>query len=474
MAEVVIEAKDYSFIYEDSQEGIRNCNFAIKEGSIVLIAGDSGSGKSTLLKSLNGLIPHLIEGKSQGKLSLYQKDYRDLKMAEISKQVGSVFQNPRSQFFTSNSTAELVFAMENFGYQKKVMINNLTRISSEFNLYALLDRPLTDLSSGQKQLIALACARVLDSKILIFDEPSANLDYGRTVKLGQTIKELKDRGFTIIVADHRFYYLNNIVDQVLLFTKGQLEVFNSEIEFKQSAYNTRSFDLFKLHPEPNWQLKVGKRLVQLEKVGYQNILKDINCQMYQGEVIGIVGSNGAGKTTLAKLLTGTIKASSGNVQVAHLPFYVMQDADYQLFGSSLYQELTISPRKVDQIEIERVLNKFDLWDYKDKHPFALSGGQKQRLQIALAILSHSPIIIFDEPTSGLDVNTMIEVVDEVRKLQRKALVIVISHDYEFILRVCNRIIYLKDNTIKRDFNLEEKTIDKISQIYWEMEKENEN
>ena len=465
----MIRAEKLTFNYEESNDGIKDIDFSVKSSEIILLAGDSGSGKSTLLKCLNGLIPETVEGSLEGNLYFGDKKYSELKMFELNEKIGSVFQNPRSQFFTTNSTAELVFPMENYGYTKKLMDERLESLTEKFGLYPLLNRNIFEISSGERQLLALASAMALNQKAVIFDEPSANLDYGNAMKLGKIISGMKKSGITVIVADHRFYYLKGLIDRVFLIEDGRLSQFDSEEEFKKSKYDTRSFDLFDLDlPVPEKSVNTEK-IAGLKNVSYKNILTDISLELKKGEVSVLVGNNGVGKTTLAKLLCKTVKPDNGEVNVNELPFYIMQDPDFQLFGTSVYNELALV--NDNEEAIAEILKYLGLYDYKDKHPFDLSGGQKQRLQIGMAMLCDKPLIIFDEPTSGLDIVSMKKVAKEIVRLKENAAVLVISHDYEFIRNVANRIIYLKNGKVHEDFELTDNTLCKLNIIFNTMEEE---
>ena len=467
--EDMIKAEKLTFCYEQSKDGIRDINFNIKVGEVILLAGDSGSGKSTLLKCLNGLIPETVEGSLEGNLYFEDKKYSELKMFELNKHIGSVFQNPRSQFFTTNSTAELVFPMENYGYTKEEMDERLTALTERFGLNPLLNRNIFEISSGERQLLALASAMALNQKAVIFDEPSANLDYGNAMKLGRIIAELKKTGITVIVADHRFYYLRGLIDRVFLVEDGRLALYESEEEFKKSGYDTRSFDLFALElPVPKKNMGM-ETVAELKNIKYKDILTGINLELKRGEVSVLVGNNGVGKTTLAKLLCKTLKADEGEIKCMELPFYIMQDPDFQLFGTSVYNELALV--NDDKGAIEETLRYLGLYDYKDKHPFDLSGGQKQRLQIGMAMLCEKPLIIFDEPTSGLDTVSMKKVAKEIVRLKENTAVLVISHDYEFIRNVADRIIYIKKGKIHEVFDLREDTLCKLNNIFKSMEEE---
>ncbi len=469
--EDMIRAEKLTFNYEQSDDGIKDIDFYVKDSEVILLAGDSGSGKSTLLKCLNGLIPETVEGSLEGNLYFEDKKYSELRMFELNEKIGSVFQNPRSQFFTTNSTAELVFPMENYGYTKKLMDERLEALTEKFGLHPLLNRNIFEISSGERQLLALASAMALNQKVVIFDEPSANLDYGNAMKLGKIISGLKKSGITVIVADHRFYYLKGLIDRVFLVEDGRLSQFGSEEEFKKSKYDTRSFDLFDLAlPVPEKSISTEK-IAGLKNVSYKNILTDISLELKKGEVSVLVGNNGVGKTTLAKLLCKTVKPDKGEVNANELPFYIMQDPDFQLFGTSVYNELALV--NDNEEAIAETLKYLGLYDYKDKHPFDLSGGQKQRLQIGMTMLCDKPLIIFDEPTSGLDIVSMKKVAREIVRLKENAAVLVISHDYEFIRQCADRIIYLNDGHIEDDFYMDDENVEKLDRLYRQMEKKYE-
>lgn len=469
MAKNVIVANKLSFKYQDSSEGISDVDFSIGEGQVVLLTGNSGCGKSTLLKCLNGLIPAVTEGELSGELSVNGNDYSEMKMHQINKIIGSVFQNPRSQFFTENTTAELVFPMENYGYEKADMQKRLDELKDSFGIHELMNRNIFTLSSGERQMIALASAVTMKQKILLFDEPSANLDYGNAMLLGEIIRKMKNNGYTIIVADHRFFYLNGIIDKVLFLDSGKLKLYDSETEFKSCNYDTRSFDIFSLDIPCKEKINADNTVATLKNANFKNILKDINLELHKGEVTVLVGCNGAGKTTLAKLLCKTYRPTSGTVDTDELPFFIMQDPDYQLFGTSVINELSLV--KNDLNCIKECLDNLGLLPYRHKHPFDLSGGQKQRLQIAMATLCEKPLIIFDEPTSGLDVYSMHNVVAEILKLKEKSGVLVISHDYEFIRHVANRVVFLDEGTIREDFILTDDSLSKLNKIFIHMQEE---
>lgn len=462
----VMEARNLTFAYEGEHTPVlEDVNFSIAEGSIVFISGLSGSGKSTLLNVINGLIPEVIDGKLSGELFIGGKS--KVTMTERSMLIGNVFQNPRSQFFTTNTTAELVFAMENFGVSKPEMEMRLKALIKKYKLEHLLDRDIYELSSGERQMLALMSALIMNPRIVIFDEPSANLDYGNAMRLRRQIEELKSEGITVLVADHRCFYLRGLIDKVLLLSDNTVTEYESEEAYFSSDYAARAVNLFDEKYESRLIARAGPIDVRIENVSYKGILQGVSAEFRRGEISTIVGVNGAGKTTLARLISGVINPDSGSVEIEGQALYIMQDADYQLFGASCIKELEIG--SMDEELNAEALKALKLYEFRDAHPHSLSGGQKQRLQMAISRVSQNKVIILDEPTSGLDKNSMHRVVEQLESMKRNHTIIIISHDYEFIRNITDRIFYLEDGRIRGTFYLDEENVDQLNKTFEEME-----
>ena len=174
----MIKFENVSFTYEDSdKKALEDISFEINKGELVLITGASGSGKSTIYKCINGLIPHIYDGELLGNIFIDDKNTKDCENYELCKIIGSVSQNPRGQFFTDNTTSELAFTLENLGYEVKEIVKKIENISNFFDISNILNKNVLEISGGEKQKISIACVSILDAKTLIFDEPSANLDY---------------------------------------------------------------------------------------------------------------------------------------------------------------------------------------------------------------------------------------------------------------------------------------------------------
>ena len=198
----MIKLKDISFTYENSREGesqLRHVDLRVEKGELVILAGRSGCGKTTLTRVLNGLCPQFYPGELTGSYLLDGQDALKMPVHQLGTMVGSVFQDPRSQFFTTNTTDEIVLGMENIPMEQSVMQQRVEAVCSQMNLQRLLDRRIFPISSGEKQLIAIASVCTMEPKVIVMDEPSANLDSDAMVRLGALLYRLKEAGHTILL-----------------------------------------------------------------------------------------------------------------------------------------------------------------------------------------------------------------------------------------------------------------------------------
>ena len=191
----MIRFKDFSFSYEGmAEDTLKNIDLEIKDGGTVLLTGRSGCGKTTLLRSINGLIPHFYPGNTTGDVLYGDESLLEMKPSDIAGKVGTVFQDPRSQFFMTDTTRELAFGCENMGYQREEIIDRVEKAVTDLELEEFLNRSIFSLSSGEKQQIAIGSVYAMTPKVFVFDEPSANLDHEATRRLADTMKKLKESG----------------------------------------------------------------------------------------------------------------------------------------------------------------------------------------------------------------------------------------------------------------------------------------
>ncbi len=468
----MIRLKNFSFTYEgEDKRALENINIHIKKGECIVIGGSSGHGKTTLTRVLNGLAPYYFEGKLEGDYDFLGE--KNLTLERLSREVASVFQDPRSQFFSLDVLSELVFTLENEGLSKEEMDNRIDETKKIIDIENLLDKKIFDLSSGEKQKIAIASVLCQKPKVIILDEPSANLDYKGTLELGESLLKLKKEGFTIIISEHRFFYLKDIIDKFYLMKNGKIEKSFLREEFLALGKITNDFGLRSIKPfekiYEKKRIRVGSRGVEVKNLSFKykkgkEVFYNISLNFNNGEIIGLLGKNGSGKSTFVKVLAGLLKEKKGDIYIKGEKTkwksrrekfsLVLQDADYQLFSESVEKEFHLGKNEVSQEEVDKILEKFSLLSEKYKHPISLSGGQKQRLTIALSILKGSEIVILDEPTSGLCYKNMKKIVRFCKLLKRLGkIVIFITHDYEFVQYTADRCIYMEAGRVEEDFYL---------------------
>ena len=371
-------------------------------------------------------------------------------------------------FFTTNTTSELVFSMENYGIPLNEMKKKYSELVNLLELEKLVDKNIIYISSGERQKIAIGCSLSLEPEIIILDEPSSNLDFHMTKKLKQLIEKLKTKGYTIIIAEHRMYYIQDLIDRVFVINNGKvIEKTISDLK-SNNEVPLRSLDIFNLELE-NISCKNKELLMEINNITYKNILTNITTTVYKGDVIGLIGKNGVGKTTLLRLLSNIMKPNKGKIVGKVVPFLVMQDMDYQFFTESVESEMKFGSADNDLEKINSLLMKLGLTEFKDKIPFELSGGQKQRLLIAISALANVNLLMFDEPTSGLDYVNMTKVSGILKDLSKNSALIVATHDIEFLYKTCNRVVYLDDKVIKEDFYLNLENKKKVNNIFINME-----
>lgn len=458
----MVSIQNVSFGYNDQNKILKNINLEIKQGECILLCGESGCGKTTITKLLNGLIPHFCENFDlEGIVRIQGIEVAKAKLYEIAESVGSVFQNPKSQFFQLDTDSEIVFGMENQGESQEIMKARFQNTVQNLHLEKLLGRNIFELSGGEKQILAFASVYAMNPVVYVLDEPTANLDYSAIHLLKNLLQILKQNGHTIIVAEHRLAFLHDLLDRVVYLKNGELlQVYSGEDFLALPEQIRKGMGLRCLKEQEGELLKahpVGQARglsVELLSVGYKKnapLFHNISFSALPGEILAVTGYNGIGKTTLLRTLCGLMKQKSGTISLdgkvmsekmrRDQCFLVMQDVNHQLFSESVWEECKMSGDTLEDSVIEFELKQMGLLPYAKSHPMALSGGQKQRLAIVTAVLSDKKILVFDEPTSGLDYANMITVATRIKKLADSGrIVIVVTHDKEFMLSACDRML----------------------------------
>ena len=472
----------YSYQESGDPKSLESINLKINDGECILLCGKSGCGKTTMTRLLNGIIPNFYEGKLRGTVLLDGKNLFDLPMYEISKRVGSVFQNPRTQFYTVNTTSEIAFGCENLGMAPQEIASRIEQTAKDLQIEYLMNRNIFNLSGGEKQIIAFASIYAMSPQVYVLDEPSSNLDIQAIEKVRKILSLLKQQGKTIIIAEHRTYYLKDLVDRALYMEDGKI---------------VREYTMAELaHLTFEEQLRSGIRTVNLlsypitphtaSPVSHGIELKDIHCSydgqtealsipelsMPSGRITAIIGTNGAGKSTFVSCMCGLMKKTKGiflldgekqhtkdRVQKSYL---VMQEVNHQLFSDSVREEIVLGNRDPSGDSLQKIMEALDISDLAERHPMTLSGGQKQRVIIASAMFCGKKILYFDEPTSGLDFSHMMQTCQLLKQLRREDIfMFIITHDYELIASVCDSVIHIEHGRVFEQYDLDSAGIQKL-------------
>jgi len=482
----MIELRDVSFSYPDGVDGsLKHINLTIPDGQCVLLCGRSGCGKTTLTRLINGLIPQFFDGELCGNVFLDGENLAGLPMYRIAEKVGSVFQNPRTQFFNVDTDSEIAFGLENEAVLQNTLAPRVEETAKALHIENLSGRNIFALSGGEKQKIAFASVYAMNPEVYLLDEPSSNLDMDSINELKEHLRLIKAQGKTVIIAEHRLYYLMDIADRIIYLENGEIAGDYTPVQLrsmpaeKRRSMGLRSIDLREEIPE--YFISDEKPpVLELKNVSlsYQkkSVLHDISLKAARSDVIAVAGHNGAGKTTFSRALCGLHKESAGEYiwcgekkkpkERMKCSYMVMQDVNYQLFAESVEAECTFGIKHPDIQLAEKTLDELGLMPLRFRHPNTLSGGQKQRLAAAVSIVCGKELLVFDEPTSGLDHDSMVRLSSLIRRLSDMGKVIfIVTHDYEFVCRACTRVLHIDGGGILGDINVTEDNIFKIKDIF---------
>lgn len=489
MKKKIIEFKDFTFKYRvQAKPTLKNINLTIYEGEKVLVVGPSGSGKSTLAHCINGLTPFYYQGTSQGSLKIMDKETKDMSIFEISKLVGTVLQDPDSQFIGLTVAEDIAFKLENDSTSQKKMKSMVEKVSKLVGIDKQLESSPYSLSGGQKQRVTLAGVTVDEVDILLFDEPLASLDPATGKSAIELIEKIKNETEkTMLIIEHRLEdVLHCDVDRIIVMNDGEIvadmnadELISSDIliksgireplyitalkyagvnvtkDMKPGHIDTIDIDKFsdKLR---NWDKEViinntyknSEVLLELKNISFQYekkkpILKDVSFKINKGEMVSIVGKNGAGKSTISKLICGFYKQTNGEILLNNREItndsikeraekigIVMQNPNQMISKTMIFDEVALGLRfrGIDESEIKdrvyETLKVCGLYEYRNWPISALSYGQKKRVTIASILVLNPEIIILDEPTAGQDFKHYNEIMEFLLKLNKKGVTII--------------------------------------------------
>ena len=480
----MIKFSDFSFTYKSQKNPtLQGVNLEIKDGEKVLILGPSGSGKSTLGNCINGLIPHVIPGKSEGSLTINGKEVKDTDVSDLSRMIGTVLQDTDGQFVGLSVAEDIAFSLENQEMEQGRMHSLVHETSSIVDMEDFLEVSPDDLSGGQKQRVSLAGVLVDDVDILLFDEPLAALDPATGKRAIELIDQVhQETGKTIIIIEHRLEdVLHRPVDRIILVDGGRIVMDTTPEKLlstglleesgirpplyisllKMAGCNLKpgtglssidTLDVSSYKDEvKRWfhrqnvqkEKPMGKEILSFDHVSYsytkdRKAVDDVSFSIRKGEMVSILGKNGAGKSTMAQMMMAIFPPDQGTVMIdgavangdniakrATKVGYVMQNPNHMISNSMIYDEVAFGLRlrgyKEEEIH-DKVINALRLCGLERfyKWPIsALSFGQKKRVTIASILVLNPEILILDEPTAGQDYRRYTDLMNFLKNLNRE-------------------------------------------------------
>jgi len=482
--------RDLGFRYNSrTTPAIEDINLHLEPGQIVLLAGSSGCGKTTLMRCVNGLIPHTYQGYMQGEIELYGKSIKGMGLAEISKHVGTLLQDPERQILGTYVINEVCFGLESQGMPREEMIQKAEKALERLHITHLKDKETHYTSGGEKQKVALAGVLAMEPNILLLDEPLASLDPASAREALLAFRELADEGLSILLVEHRVEDVLEINPEKVIYMDNGRVVYQGDVK---GLLETADYTRIKLPAQTVMRRAKGKPfeeccfavpafdpqsepLVSFQDVCFRykedgpEVLHGINLDIRAGEVIAILGHNGSGKTTTVKQALGLLKPTSGQVllegvetrkttvaNVAKTIGYVFQSPSQMLFAPTVREELAFGPENLG-MDKETVSQNVD-WAIETVHlehelptpPLALSFGQQKRVSIASVLSMKSRILMMDEPTSGQDYWNYQSFMNTILQTPGFDAILFITHDLDLALTYANRVVVLYGGQVMAD------------------------
>lgn len=484
----MIAVQDLSFWYaEQNKPSLEHIDLSIAAGEFVVIAGSSGCGKTTLLNCLNGLIPHQLAGRVAGRVVVDGQPVATVPVHKLALKIGTLLQNPEAQFFTLTVRDEVAFGLENLGFAPGVIRERMEAALAAVGMQDWTDSFLGELSGGQKQRVAIAAVLAMQPPVLVFDEPTSDLDAAGKKTVAGLLKKLQqDRKATVVVVEHDLSAVGPLADRLVIMNEGRVVLDGPPREvLRENGRLIRSVGLrmtalgvetpaaqgkqAPARPRPTGP-DAGKIVLQVNNVSFcyqdgRQALQGVNLDLRAGEILAVAGHNGAGKSTLAYLLAGFYRPRQGliivggreygqlqPVELARQVGLLFQNPDNQLFCATVEQEVRFGLKNFKLAEkreaTARLLDKLGLAPLAGRHPQAVSRGQRQRVALAAVLALQPAVLVLDEPSTGQDwahLQEMMQLLAELR--QQGTGILMISHNWEAMTEYADRMIILEQGRV---------------------------
>lgn len=444
---IALAYDDVTFRYPGSHgDVLSGVSMAVPAGAFVLLVGGTGSGKSTLLSLAKPQIAPA--GDRAGQVRVFGRPVDDLDGAEACE-VGYVFQDPDNQIVCDSVWHEMAFGLENLGTPQGEMRRRVAEASYFFGMGPWFHSDTDALSGGRKQLLALASTLVMQPRVLLLDEPTAQLDpIAARNFLHALFRVNRELGCTVVVATHEPELMVDYATCAFELVDGAVRAVENLGRFKCEATLAERGALC----DANAPAAVSARGAWF-RYGRDDdwVLRGLDLEVRQGEVHALVGGNGCGKSTLLALIAGTRRAQRGEVRSAISAKAMLPQDPKALFAEERVDEELMEWAHIGGYgadEVQAMMGELGVADRADLHPYDLSGGQRQMLALGKLLLVHPRLLLLDEPTKGLDRTARERVAGMIEAARRDGVTVIVStHDLAFVRRVADRVSLMFDGEL---------------------------
>lgn len=444
---IALAYDDVTFRYPGSRDDVLSgVSMAVPAGAFALLVGGTGSGKSTLLSLAKPQIAPA--GDRAGQVRVFGRPVDDLDGAEACE-VGYVFQDPDNQIVCDSVWHEMAFGLENLGTPQGEMRRRVAEASYFFGMGPWFHSDTDALSGGRKQLLALASTLVMQPRVLLLDEPTAQLDpIAARNFLHALFRVNRELGCTVVVATHEPELMADYATCAFELVDGAVRAVENLGHFKCEATLAERGALC----DANAPAAVSARGAWF-RYGRDDdwVLRGLDLEVRQGEVHTLVGGNGCGKSTLLALIAGTRRAQRGEVRSAISAKAMLPQDPKALFAEERVDEELMEWAHIGGYgadEVQAMMGELGLADRAGLHPYDLSGGQRQMLALGKLLLVHPRLLLLDEPTKGLDRAAREQVAGMIESARREGVTVVVStHDLTFVRRVADRVSLMFDGEL---------------------------
>lgn len=444
---IALAYDDVTFRYPGSHgDVLSGVSMAVPAGAFALLVGGTGSGKSTLLSLAKPQIAPA--GDRAGQVRVFGRPVDDLDGAAACE-VGYVFQDPDNQIVCDSVWHEMAFGLENLGTPQGEMRRRVAEASYFFGMGPWFHSDTDALSGGRKQLLALASTLVMQPRVLLLDEPTAQLDpIAARNFLHALFRVNRELGCTVVVATHEPELMADYATCAFELVDGAVRPVEDLGRFKCEAALAERGALC----DANAPAAVSARGAWF-RYGRDDdwVLRGLDLEVRQGEVHALVGGNGCGKSTLLVLIAGTRRAQRGEVRSAISAKAMLPQDPKALFAEERVDEELMEWAHIGGYgadEVQAMMGELGVADRADLHPYDLSGGQRQMLALGKLLLVHPRLLLLDEPTKGLDRAAREHVAGMIEAARRDGVAVIVStHDLAFVRRVADRVSLMFDGEL---------------------------